>query len=56
LVLSAPTKITFSEGYMSKAIVYRTDQDRDPSNDLMIQEVGKGGIIALMEGAYTVRR
>ncbi|MFC1719142.1 heparinase II/III family protein [Candidatus Poribacteria bacterium] len=56
LVLSAPTVITFTGDYMGKAFVYQTDQDRDPSNDLMIQEIGADGSIDLPAGAYTIRR
>jgi hypothetical protein len=39
IVLSAPTEITFSAGYMSEASVYETDQDRDSSNNI---QVGQG--------------
>lgn len=56
LVLSAPTEITFSEGYMSKASVYQTDQDRDLSNDRQVGQVGDSGQITLPAGAFTIRR
>jgi len=56
LVLSAPAVITFAEDYIEKAFVYQTDQDRDPSNDMMIQEIGTDGSISLSAGAYTIRR
>ena len=31
LVLSVPTETIFTDGYMSRASVYQTDQDRDLS-------------------------
>jgi hypothetical protein len=56
LVLSAPTEIIFTDGYMSKASVYQTDQDRDLSNDRRIGQVDDSGQITIPAGAFTIRR
>ena len=56
LVLSAPTVIAFAGGYMGKASVYQTDQDRDQSNDRQAGQVGNDGQITLSAGAFTIRR
>ena len=56
IVLSAPTTIIFPEGYMSRASVYQTDQDRDSHNDRRVGEVNDSGQITLPAGAFTIRR
>jgi hypothetical protein len=56
IVLSASTKIAFSHGYMSKARVYQTDQDRDQSNDRQVGQVGDDGQITLSTGAFAIKR
>jgi len=55
LVLSAPTEISFPEGYMSKASIYQTDQDRDFSNDRVVGQVVNKQI-TLPIGAFTIRK
>jgi len=56
LVLSAPTEITFSQGYMSEASIYQTDQDRDLSNDRRVGQVVDNRQITLPVGAFTIRK
>jgi hypothetical protein len=56
IVLSESTEVIFSNGYMSKANVYKTDQDRDLSNDMQAGQVDDNGQIALSSGAFTIRR
>jgi len=56
LVLSAPTEIIFTDGYMSRAGVYQTDQDRDLSNDRRVGQVDDSGQVTIAAGAFTIRR
>jgi hypothetical protein len=56
IVLSESTAVIFSNGYMNKAEVYQTDQDREPSNDIQVGQVDNNGQIALSPGAFTIRK